>query len=148
MSSKDLSTASTRVGISKSGWLASEIPKILALKAIGLPRLLERFAAGETIAATDPAVLALHAAATANGGQLAAAAGVSPGKLPTGTLRALLKAIGWKLKQSGRIKARGADRDEYVYTAQREALPDGVTYKALNRKFMEELKMELNRPHA
>ncbi len=73
------------------------------------------------IAATDPAIVALHANATAHRGQLAAAAGVSPAKLATGTLRALLQAIGWRLERAGRIKARGGNRDAYAYTARRKA---------------------------
>jgi hypothetical protein len=62
-----------------------------ALQALGVPQLLERFAAGERIAATDPAVLRLHATATAHP-QLAAAAGVSPGANASATLRAMLAA--------------------------------------------------------
>ena len=118
-------------------------PRIAALQALGVPRLLERFAAGETIPATDPAVLALHATATAHRGQVLTALGISPRKLPTGTLRALLEAIGWKLEQSGRIKARGDDRDAYVYAAQREALPEGVEAQALAAAFLAELREPL-----
>jgi len=118
-------------------------PRIAALQALGVPRLLERFAAGETIPATDPAVLELHATATAHRGQVLTALGISPRKLPTGTLRALLEAIGWKLEQSGRIKARGDDRDAYVYTAQREALPEGVEAQALAAAFLAELREPL-----
>jgi hypothetical protein len=112
---------------------------VLALQALGLPQLLERFAAGETIASTDPAVVALHTNATAHRGQLAQAAGVSPGKLATGTLRALLEACGWRLEQAGRIKARGTDRDAYTYRAQRVALPEGVDAKALEAVWLAEL---------
>jgi hypothetical protein len=118
-------------------------PRIAALQTLGVPRLLERFAAGETIPATDPAVLELHATATAHRGQVLTALGISPRKLPTGTLRALLEAIGWKLKQSGRIKARGDDRDAYVYAAQREALPEGVEPQALAAAFLAELREPL-----
>ena len=115
-------------------------PRLAALQALRLPQLLERFAAGETIAATDPAVVALHAAATAHRGQLAQAAGVSPGKLATGTLRALLAACGWELKQAGRIKARGAERDVLTYRAQRVALPEGVTAETLAAAWLAELQ--------
>jgi hypothetical protein len=118
-------------------------PRVTALQALRLPRLLERFAAGETIAATDPAVLELHATATAHRGQLLTALGVSPRKLPTGTLRALLEAIGWRLEQAGRIKARGGNRDAYAYTAQREALPEGVAAEALAAAFLAELRQPL-----
>lgn len=112
---------------------------VFALQALGLPQLLERFAAGETIASTDPAVAALHTNATAHRGQLAQAAGVSPGKLATGTLRALLEACGWQLEQAGRIKGRGTDRDAYTYRAQRVGLPEGVDAKALEAVWLAEL---------
>ena len=91
------------------------------------------------IAATDPAVLALHVNATAHRGQLAQAAGLSPAALPTGTLRALLQACGWRLEQAGRIKARGTDRDAYTYRAHRLALPLGVDAAALAAAWIAEL---------
>jgi len=118
-------------------------PRIAALQALGVPRLLERFAAGETIAATDPAVLELHATATAHRGQVLTALGISPRKLPTGTLRALLEAIGWRLEQTGRIKARGTSRDAYTYSARREALPEGVEAEALAAAWLAELRQSL-----
>jgi hypothetical protein len=111
-------------------------PRVAALQALGLPALLERFAAGETIAATDPAVIALHAAATAHRAQLAAAAGVSPGAKPTGTLRALLQACGWELKRAGRGHGNGA----LSYRAQRVALPEGVDAQALAAAWLAELQ--------
>ncbi len=116
-------------------------PRVTALQALGVPALLERFAAGEVIPATDSAVLTLHLNATAHRGQLAAAAGVSPGKLATGTLRALLRAVGWELVRVGRIKVRGeGDRDAYTYRAQRVALPEEVDLEALATVWLEELK--------
>lgn len=118
--------------------------RISALQALGVPQLLERFAQGETIAANDPAVVALHATATAHRGQLAQAAGISPAALPTGTLRALLQAIGWNLNQAGRIKARGTARDAYTYTAQRQALPDGVEAQALAAVWLAALVAPIN----
>ncbi len=118
-------------------------PRIAALQALKLPELLERFSRGEVIAATDPALLELHATATAHRGQALTALGVSPRKLASGTLRALLGAIGWRLEQTGRIKARGTDRDAYAYTAQREALPEGVSAEALAAAFLAELRQPL-----
>jgi hypothetical protein len=115
-------------------------PRVAALQALGVPQLLERFAAGETIAATDPAVTDLHTTATAYRPQLAAAAGLSPHKLPTGTLRALLEACGWKLAIAGRIKARGEGRDAYAYRAQRLELPEGVEALALAAAWLAELE--------
>ncbi len=115
-------------------------PRITALLALGVPALLERFAAGETIAGTDPAVVALHAAATAHRAQLAAAAGVSPGVKATGTLRALLAAVGWRLERAGRINTRGADRDALTYRAQGVALPEGVEAQALAAAWLSELQ--------
>ncbi len=117
--------------------------RVVALQSLGVPGLLQRFAAGETIAATDPAIVALHATATAHRGQLAAAAGVSPAKLATGTLRALLQAIGWRLEKAGRIHARGADRGAYTYRAQRLALPEGVEAQALAEVWMTQLRQPL-----
>lgn len=114
--------------------------RIAALQALGLPALLQRFAGGEAIAATDPAVQALHATATAHSGQLAQALGISPGKLATGTLRAFLRAIGWELQRSGRVKARGAHRDALAYTAQPVALPEGINPEALAAVWRAELE--------
>jgi hypothetical protein len=111
-------------------------PRVAALQALGLPALLERFAAGETIAATDPAVIALHAAATAHRAQLAAAAGVSPGVKATGTLRAVLAAVGWRLERAGRCHGNGA----LTYRAQGVALPDGVEAQALAAAWLAELQ--------
>ena len=105
--------------------------RVAALQALQLPKLLERFAAGETIAANDPAVVMLHINATTHRNQLVAAVGVSPGQKGTGTLRALLLACGWVLVKGGRIKARGTDRDAYTYRAHRLALPAGVDAAAL-----------------
>ena len=118
-------------------------PRVAALQALGVPALLERFAAGETIAATDPAVLELHATATAHRGQVLTALGISPRKIASGTLRALLEAIGWRLEQVGRIKARGDERDAYTYEARREALPEGVSAEALAVAFLAELRQPL-----
>jgi hypothetical protein len=118
-------------------------PRVAALQSLGVPLLLERFAAGETIAANDPAVLELHANANAHRGQLLTALGVSPRKLPSGTLRALLEAIGWKLEKAGRIKARGTGRDAYTYSARGEALPEGVKAEALAAAWLAELRQPL-----
>jgi len=134
-------------------------PEVAALQALGIPALLERFAGGETIAATDPAVLALHTTATAYRKQLKAALGVSPGKLPTGTLRNLLRAVGWNLKRVGRIHTRGEEGEAfactyraepialpkrgkraYIYRVEREALPEGVDPEALAAKWLVELR--------
>jgi hypothetical protein len=117
-------------------------PKVAALQALGLPRLLERFAGGELISATDPALLALHATATAHRRQLAAAVGVSPGKLPSGTLRTLLRAIGWKLQQAGRIHTRGGEGETFActYTAAPIPLPEGVRWEALAAQWLRQLQ--------
>ena len=50
-------------------------PRVAMLQALGVSQLLERSAAGEVIAANDPAVIALHTIATSHRRQLAAAAG-------------------------------------------------------------------------
>ncbi len=64
---------------------------------------------------------------------------MSPGKLPTGTLRAVLEAIGWRLERAGRIHARGVDRGALTYRAARVALPDGVNPEALAAAWLAEL---------
>ena len=115
-------------------------PKVAALQALGLPRLLERFAGGELISAADPALVALHTTATACRRELAAAVGVSPGKLPSGTLRNLLRAIGWKLQRGGRIHTRGDDRGVCTYSAAPIALPEGVSGEALAAQWLGELR--------
>jgi hypothetical protein len=116
-------------------------PKVTALQALGIPALLERFAGGELISAADPALVALHTAATAHHRELAAAVGVSPGKLPTGTLRNLLRAIGWKLQRGGRLKTRTeGERDAYTYSAAPIALPEGVSGEALAAQWFGELR--------
>ncbi len=114
-------------------------PRVAAFHALKVPELLERFQAGETIAATDPAVLTLHANATAHRGQLAAAAGVSPGKLASGTLRNMLRAVGWELVSAGRIHTRDEHRKAMAYRAEPVALPEGVDREALEAVFLEEL---------
>ena len=106
-------------------------PRLAAMQALGVPELVARFAAGEVIASTDQAVIDLHDAATTHRPQLAAAAGCSPGVKATGTLRALLLALGWRLERAGRIKARGAGRDAYTYRAERLTLPEVVNAEAL-----------------
>jgi hypothetical protein len=111
-------------------------PRVAALQALGLPQLLERFARGEVVSATDPAVVALHTVATAHRGQLAAAAGCSPGAKATGTLRALLRACGWELLRAGRGHGNGA----LSYRAQRVALPAGVSAEALAAAWLAELQ--------
>jgi len=116
-------------------------PEVAALQALGIPALLERFAGGEVISATDPALLALHATATAYRRQLADTVGVSPGKLPTGTLRTLLRAIGWKLQRVGRLKGRAeGERDAYSYSAAPIPLPEEVSWDALAAKWLAELR--------
>jgi hypothetical protein len=113
-------------------------PRVKALEALGMPRLLERFAGGEVIAATDPALLALHATATA-GRAVLSVLGVSPGKLPSGTLRNLLRAVGWELTQVGRFMARQDERGAYLYSAAPLSLPEGVGWEALTAIFLREL---------
>jgi hypothetical protein len=115
-------------------------PKVAALQALGVPALMERFGRGETIAATDPAVLALHATATAHSKALVATLGVSPGKKASGTLRTLLRAVGWELKRAGQIHTRGGDRGACTYIAAPLALPEGVSWEALTGKWLRELR--------
>ncbi len=117
-------------------------PEVAALQALGIPALLERFAGGEVISATDPALLALHATAITHRRQLADAVGVGPGKLSTGTLRNLLRAVGWKLTRVGRIHTRGEEGEAFActYSAAPIPLPEGVSWEALTAKWLAELR--------
>jgi hypothetical protein len=115
--------------------------KVAVLQDLGVGALLERFGRGEVIAATDPAVLALHATATTHSKAVVAHLGVKPGEKATGTLRTLLRAVGWELKRAGRIKARtGGKRDVCTYSAAPLALPEGVSWEALTGKWLAELR--------
>jgi hypothetical protein len=114
--------------------------RIAAYVALGLPQLLERFAAGEVIAANDPQLLELHTNACAHAGQLVATLGLSPGAYATGTARELLAAVGWKLNTAGRIKQRNGGRDVYTYTAAPLQLPQGLSWENLAAVFMAELQ--------
>lgn len=92
--------------------------KVAVLQDLGVGALMERFGRGEVISATDPAVVVLHATATAHATAITTALGdlfekkrmANPGKLPSGTLRNLLRAVGWELTRVGRIHTRGDDR--------------------------------------
>jgi hypothetical protein len=114
--------------------------RLTAFVALGIPALLERFAAGELIAANDPAVLQLHTMATTHRRQLRAATGLSPGRLATGTLRTLLRGCGWRLERAGRIHTRGSDRGVLTYRAAPVALPAGVDESALIAVWRRELQ--------
>ena len=72
-------------------------------RELGLPQFLKRFGSGEAIAATDPAVLALHEAAIAHRQQVGTLLGASPGKLPIDTLRNLATIVGWELQQVAQL---------------------------------------------
>ena len=58
----------------------------------------------------------------------------------TGTLRALLAAVGWRLERAGRVKARGDGRDALTYRAQGVPLPEGVEAQALAAAWLAELQ--------
>ena len=115
-------------------------PKVWRLARLRLPQLLERLKTGAIITAADPDVVALHGAAVADQRLMVAAAGCSPGVKATGTLRALLRAVGWQLVQHGRIKARGEGRDQYLYTAEPVPVPLGVDADALAAAWLAELQ--------
>ncbi len=87
--------------------------RVAALQLLGtdvrprvLLELLQRFAGGQVIAATDPAIEVLHQAATdpRNRPALTTATGYSPAAKPTGTLRALLgpSAGSWRAPAGSR----------------------------------------------
>ena len=54
----------------------------------------------------------------------------------TGTLRALLAAVGWRLERAGRCHGNGA----LTYRAQGVALPEGVEAQALAAAWLAELQ--------
>jgi hypothetical protein len=123
------------------GWLLTTPDAMALIPGHDQQRLAALdFAAGETIAATDPDLIVLHGHAIAHRRELAAATVPSPAAKPTGTLRALLTAVGWKLQKVGRIKARGGERDAYTYRAERVALPAGVDALALAAAWLEALR--------
>ena len=119
-------------------------PRVAALMLLGtsnrprvLLELLERFAGGEKIAATDPAIEALHHAATVNRTAMASVGlDARPGAKSTGTLRNLLRAIGWRLQKAGRAHGNGA----LTYRAGLVALPEGVNAEALAEVWLTELQ--------
>ena len=117
-------------------------PKVAAMQALGVGALMERFGRGEVISATDPAVVVLHATATAHHREVVAHLGVSPGKLPSGTLRTILRAVGWVLTRVGRIHTRGEEGEAFActYSAAPLALPEGVSWEALTAKWLAELR--------
>lgn len=126
-------------------------PKLWGLQAVGFAGLLQRFAAGEVIAANDPALGQLQDRATACRQQFKVATGHHPCRprddTPQGlrqarvsTLRQLLRACGWRLVPADRIKTRGDDRDVCTYTAAPEGLPEGVERQALAEAWRQELE--------
>ena len=114
--------------------------KLAALQAVQLQSLLQRFKAGEAIAANDPEIIELHRKATVYRGQLVAALGIGPGKRASGTLKTLLGAIGWSCSSTGRLKDRAGDkRDVYVYQARPLPTPQGIKSEDLADTWLSEL---------
>ncbi|MFM7269710.1 MAG: DUF3854 domain-containing protein [Vulcanococcus sp.] len=99
--------------------------KLAAADALALPAWLERGQAGEWFSADDPALLRLHATATACRGDTIAALGIGPSARPSGTLRAVLKLIGCRLE--ARRNRCGNGRRGWSYRVVAEALPAGVS---------------------
>lgn len=119
-------------------------PKVYVLHSLGIHKLIQRFEAGETIAADDIAIQRIHCMAQIHKEAITTALGITAGKKPTCTVRRLLAACGWNLTEAGRIKTRGARRDLYQYKATRLATPDGIDHTAL----VEQFKAELRAPEA
>jgi hypothetical protein len=112
--------------------------RVKALEALGVPQLLERFAAGQWIDATDPALLQLQTLATAHAATMRAVLGVGPGKRASGTLRALARLLCYRLE--ARRRRCGNRQSTWAYQAQRMALPEGVSWDALTAVFLRELQ--------
>lgn len=109
--------------------------RIDAAEALGLPAWLE--GAGQWIAATDARLLQLQATATAHAGTMRAALGVSPGKRPSGTLRALAGLIGCRLE--ARRHRCGDGARVWSYRLVPEPLPAGVDPAQLVAAWREQL---------
>lgn len=109
--------------------------RLAAAEALGLPAWLE--GAGEWVGATDARLLQLQALATAHAATLRAALGVSPGKRPSGTLRALAGLIGCRL-EAQRHRC-GGGRQTWRYRLMPEPLPAGVDPAQLQAAWREQL---------
>jgi hypothetical protein len=112
-----------------TGWAPDLVRELLghriaAADALGLPAWLERGQTGEWFSADDPALLQLHATATACRGDTIATLGIGPSARPSGTLRAVLRLIGYRLE--ARRNRCGNGRRGWSYRAVPEALPAGV----------------------
>lgn len=109
--------------------------KLAAAEALGLAGWLEQ--AGEWVSATDPRLLQLQATATAHAGTMRAALGVSPGKRPSGTLRALAGLIGCRLE--ARRHRCGDGGRVWSYRLVPEPVPAGVDPTRLEAAWREQL---------
>jgi hypothetical protein len=114
-------------------------PKVAVLRTLKVHKLIERFQNGDSIAADDPLLQEIHASVQIHEEAITTAIGVTAGKKPTCTARRLLAACGWQLREAGRVKSRGAQRDMYLYKADQVAIPDGIDYAALVKQFKKDL---------
>jgi hypothetical protein len=107
--------------------------KVAAADALGLPTWLRR---GDWFDALDPELLDLHKKAAENRSDLIQALGASPGKRATTTLRALLRACGYRLesRRTGRAKDRA-----WQYRISPEPLPTGASEALLQLAWMTQL---------
>jgi ribonuclease HI len=107
--------------------------KVAAADALGLPTWLRR---GDWFDALDPELMQLHATAEAHRSDLIQALGASPGKRATTTLRALLRACGYRLES--RRTGRGQGR-AWQYRISPEPLPSGASEARLQLAWMTQL---------
>jgi hypothetical protein len=110
--------------------------KLAAADALGLPELLQR--AGQWIAATDPAVVQLHSTAQAHAGTVRSSGlGLSPGKRPSGTLRAAAQLLGCRLE--ARRERCGGRARAWAYRLVLEPLPAGADPAQLAAAWLQQL---------
>lgn len=115
-------------------------PAVAVAQSLGLPAWLQRGQAGEWFTADDPALLELHATATAHGAALTQTLGLRPGKNATTVLRQLLTLAGHRL-ESRQIRS-GPDRGRWSYRVAPAPLPNGTTAAQLVTAWQEALRRD------
>jgi len=96
-------------------------PKLTALRALGLPELLQR---RDWFSATDPMVEQLVGRLREHGNDVTQVLGLRPGKRDLTAVRQLLALVGLKLRAQ-RVKG-STGRDSYQYRVEAVPLPDAI----------------------
>jgi hypothetical protein len=108
--------------------------KIAAADGLRLADWLQR---SEWFGPDDAQLIELHATATACSSDLAANLGITPGKRATGTLRPLLRLLGYRLEAERR--RCGDNRRSWRYRVVAEPLPAGVDPLQLQAAWQQQL---------